>query len=287
MRSVALSAADCSRDAPELNPTAPTPAEIASAVLVGAGDIGECGIPGSEATARLLDQITGTVFAAGDTAYYHGTREDFDRCYHPTWGRHRSRTRPVPGNHEYETPGAAGYFEYFGERASPATQGYYSFEVGGWHIVALNSSIAVDAGSPQVSWLRDDLAAHPVTCTLAIVHYPLFSSGPNGPTSQLRPIWDVLAAAGAEVVVSGHDHLYERFAPQTPSGRLDTARGIRQFVAGTGGAHLSTPRAPSPNSDVLMSEWGVLKFTLHGTGYSWEFIAADATVRDSGSGTCH
>jgi acid phosphatase type 7 len=266
-----------------IGPVAPTE----PAVFVGAGDIGNCELPGAEATAKLLDAIPGTVFAAGDNAYFQGTRQDYERCYAPTWGRHKQRTRPVPGNHEYETAGADGYFWYFGSAAAPATSGFYSYDLGAWHIVALNSNIAMDARSDQLAWLRADLAENRSRCTLAYEHHPLFSSGPNGPTESVRPLWELLYAEGADVVISGHDHLYERFAPQDPVGRADMVRGIRQFVVGTGGSTLRTIVSLRPNSEVRFSTWGVLKLTLRSTSYDWEFVpVAGESFRDSGSDVC-
>ena len=290
---LSLIVSGCS-DSPERVPTGPTgpggvtPRSVGPAVLVGAGDIAECGLAGAEATARLLDDIPGTVFAAGDNAYYQGSLSQYQQCYEPSWGRHKSRTRPLPGNHEYETPGAAGYFAYFGDAASPATEGVYSFDLGSWHIVALNSNLPIDAGSPQLSWLRSDLAAHPVRCTAAIVHHPLFSSGANGGDLRTRALWDLLYSEGADLVISGHDHLYERFAPQDSQGRVEPARGIRQFVVGTGGAHLSPNVGARANSEARATVWGVAKFTLVEAGYQWEFIpVAGETFRDSGADSCH
>jgi 3',5'-cyclic AMP phosphodiesterase CpdA len=265
-----------------------TPRGGGPAVLVGAGDIAECGLPGAEATARLLDEIPGTVFTAGDNAYYQGSLRDYEQCYAPTWGRHRDRTRPVPGNHEYETPGAAGYFTYFGAAASPASEGVYSYNVGAWHIAALNSNIAIDSASAQLAWLRNDLAAHPARCTAAILHHPLFSSGANGGDARVRAVWDLLYREGADLVVSGHDHLYERFAPQDPDGHVELARGVRQFVVGTGGAHLTPNVSVRANSEARATVWGIAKFTLSDGGYQWEFIpVAGETFRDTGSDTCH
>ena len=279
----------CGRGGPDLTPTGPTPTPRGgTAVLVGAGDIAECGVSGAVETSHLLDQIEGTVFAAGDNAYYQGTRDEYERCYGPTCGRHKARTRPIPGNHEYETPGASGYFSYFGEAAAPAAPGYYSYDLGAWHIVALNSNIPIDAASLQLAWLRDDLAIHRSSCALAYVHHPLFSSGRNGPSQQVRALWDVLHAAGVEVVVSGHDHIYERFAPLDPSGRPDAVGGIRQFVAGTGGAHLYPVPVSRPPSEAVASVWGVLKLTLRSLDYEWEFVpVAGQSFRDSGTGVCH
>jgi hypothetical protein len=286
---VCACASACSRSAPELNPNAPTPPpRVGPAVLVGAGDIAECGVAGAAETAQLLDQIEGTVFAAGDNAYYQGTRDEYERCYGPTWGRHKARTRPIPGNHEYETPAASGYFSYFGAAAAPAAPGFYSYDLGAWHVVALNSNIPMDAASPQLAWLRDDLATHRSSCALAYVHHPFFSSGRNGPTPHLRALWDVLHGAGVEVVVSGHDHIYERFAPLDPAGRPDPERGVRQFVAGTGGAHLYQVGPSRPSSEAVASVWGVLKFTLRSNDYDWEFVpVAGQSFRDAGAGVCH
>jgi len=285
---VMVALAGCDDNGQVASPLAPTPQVTGPAVLVGAGDIAECGVPGAEATALLLDALPGTVFSAGDNVYYHGSVEEVQRCYDLTWGRHKARTRPIPGNHDYETPGASAYYSYFGAVAAPGAPGYYSYDVGSWHVVALNSSIPIDAASPQLAWLRSDLAAHRSACTFAYVHYPLFSSGPNGPDARMRPLWDVLYAEGVELVVSGHDHHYERFAPQDPTGRADAARGVRQFVAGTGGVHLYPVGAPRANSEVRASVWGVVKFTLQGAGYDWEFVpVAGQSFRDVGSAMCH
>ncbi len=262
-------------------------------VLVGAGDIASCAGTGDEATAALLDAIPGTVFTTGDNAYDHGSSLEFERCYEPSWGRHRARTRPAPGNHDYHTPRAAGYFSYFGEVAGPPERGYYSYDLGTWHIVVLNSNCAAvggcGPGSPQERWLRADLAAHPAACTLAYWHHPRFSSGPHGGTSTVQALWQALYEAGAEIVINGHDHLYERFAPQTPDGRPDEERGIRQFIVGTGGAGLYAVRRRAPNSEVVnTSTFGVLKLTLYPDRYEWEFIPVPGgTFVDHGSAACH
>lgn len=267
-------------------PPPPPPVPGLPQVFVGAGDIAQCD-NNSEATARLLDTIGGTVFALGDTAYFHGSREDFRNCYEPTWGRHKGRTRPVPGNHEYETPGALPYFEYFGANAGPPGLGYYSFDLGAWHAIAMNSSIPIDASSAQAAWLRSELASHASSrCTIAYWHYPLFSSGPNGDSAGMRDLWRILYQAGVDVVLNGHDHLYERFAPQDPDGRADASRGIRQFTVGTGGAGLYPAAAVRPNSEARVSAFGVLKLTLVTDGYEWEFVSVSGP-RDGGSGVCH
>ncbi len=274
-------------------PTNP-PAADASAVLVGAGDIADCrDLSGAEATAKLLEQIPGTVMAVGDLAYPDGTKENFV-CYDKTWGRVRSRTRPAAGNHEFHASGATPYFDYFGVAAGDPKYGYYSYELGTWHIVVLNSECldigGCDAASREVQWLRADLAAHPAACTLAYWHKPLFSSGSaHGNDYEMKPLWQALYEANADVVINGHDHNYERFAPQNPDGVSDAARGIREFVVGTGGKNhrpilLAKPNSESRNADA----YGVLKLTLRMGAYDWQFIPeAGKTFVDSGTGKCH
>jgi hypothetical protein len=270
-------------------------AQTGDPVLVGAGDIANCNRSQDESTAQLLDGIAGTVFTLGDDAYPDGTLAQFNDCYGPTWGRHKARTRPTPGNHEYHTSGAAGYYTYFGAAASPLDanctsncKGYYSYDLGAWHIIALNSEIAHGAGSAQEQWLRADLAAHPNTCTLAYWHKPRFSSGGHGNSTGVQPFWQALYDYGADVVLSGHDHSYERFAPQSPTGQADPARGIREFVVGTGGAGLYPFPTVRPNSQVRNNTtWGVLKLTLHAASYDWQFIpVAGQTFTDAGSALC-
>ena len=266
-------------------PTAPSTA--GPAVLVGAGDISVCGLDGATQTAALLDHIDGTVFTAGDNAYLHGTAQEFSGCYEPTWGRHKSRTRPQAGNHDYESPGAEPYFAYFGASAGTPGLGYYSFSIGAWHVVSLNSNIPAGEGSAQMAWLKSDLAGNPSQCLAAIWHYPLFSSGPNPIEPAMREVWRALEQANAEFVVNGHDHIYERFAPQDINGRA-TAAGIREFVVGTGGAAHYAVGPLKPNSEVQASVWGVIKFTLRPGAYDWEFLPVGGeTFRDSGSDTCH
>lgn len=283
----------CSSPAPAPSPlpldTSGTPTNVGEpVVLVGAGDIASCDSPGSAATARLLDTIDGTIFTAGDNAYPSGSAADYRNCYGPTWGRHRDRTRPSPGNHEYLTANAAPYFEYFGANAGPAGLGYYSYAAGAWHVVSLNSEIDMRPGSPQDQWLRRDLAMNRSRCTMAYFHRPRFSSGPHGGSADVRDLWRALYDYQVDVVVSGHDHLYERFAAQDPDGRVDAARGIRQFVAGTGGGERFETIGAQPNSEVRGQDWGVLALTLTSDGYRWEFVpVAGASFHDSGSGVCH
>lgn len=284
LAAAAVLLAGCSHAAQPSPPSPPAP----TGVLVGAGDIARCGTPGAELTARLLDRLPGALFTAGDNAYVSGTAEEFRQCYDPTWGRHRGRTRPVPGNHDYETPGASAYYSYFGASAGPSGLGYYGYAVGPWLVVALNSEIDAGPGSPQLQWLRSELATTRSACTLAIWHRPLFTSGQNGANPDMRELWRTLYEFGAEVVINGHDHQYERFAPQDPDGRPDPARGIRQFTVGTGGVPLYPLRAPVSNTEALGSAFGVISLTLSAGAYQWEFIPAEgSTFRDAGSGLCH
>jgi hypothetical protein len=282
---------------PETTPVTPPVPEPVVAVppppappvfLMGAGDIGECGRLGAQKTAELLDQYDGMVFTAGDNAYMNGTADEYRNCYNPFWGRHRTRTYPSPGNHEYGTSGPAGYFGYYGAVAAPAAPGYYSATLGAWHIIALNSNIPVDANSAQVAWLRSDLVANSTPCAIAFFHHPLFSSSENGGSARMRDIWRVLNSYGVDVVISGHDHVYERFAPQDADGRLDAVHGIRQFTVGTGGGKLYGFPRVEPNSEVRGAAWGIIRLALKATDYAWEFIpVAGESFRDVGTGTCH
>lgn len=264
------------------------------AILVGAGDIADCAdISGAESTAKLLEQIPGTVMAIGDLAYPDGTRENFV-CYDRTWGRLRARTRPAPGNHEFHSAGAKVYFDYFGAAAGDPKYGYYSYELGTWHIVVLNSECVniggCDAASREVQWLRTDLAAHPAACTLAYFHKPLFSSGSaHGNDYEMKPLWQALYDANAEIIINGHDHNYERFAPQDPEGKSDAARGIREFVVGTGGKNHRPILVPKPNSESRNADaFGVLKLTLRTGAYDWQFIPeVGKSFVDSGTTKCH
>lgn len=272
---------------PSVSPPPSVPPSSGPQIFVGAGDIAMCDV-NSLATAALLDRIGGMIFTLGDNAYFHGSRAEYRDCYDTTWGRHKGKTFPVPGNHEYGSPGAAPYYEYFGELASgPLGDGYYSFEVGDWHVVALNSNVAVESTSSQAAWLRSDLASSRARCTLAYWHHPLFTSGPNGDTQSMREFWRILYDARAEIVLSAHDHMYERFGPQDPDGRADAARGIRQFIVGTGGAFLRQPVTLHPNSESRIISFGVLKLTLSSDRYQWEFVPVAGGATDGGSGVCH
>ncbi len=268
-------------------------------VLVGAGDIASCKSPeGARATAKLIEQIPGTVFAAGDLAYEKGSTEEFKKCYDPAWGRFKNRTKPALGNHDYVDPTASGYFQYWGTQAGLRGKGYYSYDLGDWHIVVLNTNCnAKDlggcaAGSPEEAWLKEDLAKRPNACILAYGHHALFSSGVfkrHAVHPELKQLWEDLYAAHADLVLAGHEHSYERFAPQDPEGKADPANGIREIVAGTGGRSHDLLGFATPNSEAR--EWdtfGVLKLTLSPGKYTWEFIPEEGkTFHDAGSGVCH
>ena len=285
--------------APALKPL-PSPARVPGAkTLVAAGDIA-CGPDSRKSpngchqldTSRLIDALRpDAVTPLGDLQYPSGSLSDFRRSFAPTWGRWFARMRPAPGNHEYEG-GPRGYFAYFGSRAGPGRRGYYSWNLGGWHLISLNGNcdvVGCGPGSAQERWLRADLAAHPARCTLAYWHQPRFSSGPHGDSTAVRPLWRDLQAAGADVVLSGHDHDYERFAPQLDSGQRDDARGIVQFVVGTGGVNHYPAVHIKPNSLVHNNfTFGVLRLILRPTSYSWRFYPErGATFTDAGSARCH
>jgi hypothetical protein len=264
-------------------------AALAPQTLVAAGDVASCRSTGDEVTARLLDRLPGTVALLGDSVYETGASAEYARCF--SWRRHQRRIRPAVGNHEYGTPDASGYFAYFGAAAGPP-HGYYSYELGSWHVVVLNSNCRLAggcaAGSPQERWLRADLAAHPAGCTLAYAHHPRFSSGLHGSDRTVHPLWQALYDAGADVVLAGHDHHYERFAPLTPAGRIDRVRGIRSFVVGTGGrSHYPLVRALRFSEARTWTTFGVLVLTLRDGGYSWRFVPQPGRAyRDAGGDVC-
>jgi hypothetical protein len=278
--------------APTTTPPAATPA-----VLVGVGDIAGCDYTQDSATAALVNATPGTVFTLGDNAYPNGAAADYANCYQPTWGSVKDRTRPVVGNHEYVSSSTAvPYFTYFGAAAGEAGKGWYSYDVGtDWHVVVLNSNCAYvggcGAGSLQEQWLRADLAASTRPCTVAMWHHPRFSSGEHGNDKEdlTTAFWAALYADGAELVLNGHDHDYERFAPQNPSAVADPTYGIRQFVVGTGGQALRPFGTTRANSEVRsIAAYGVLKLSLNSGGYDWAFLPVPGgPPSDSGSGTCH
>ncbi len=275
-------------------------------VFIGAGDIGACGLPHSQRVAALIDTIPGTVFTLGDNAYPNASATDYANCYAPTWGTFKKRTHPTSGNHEFQEyhhdTTADGYFGYFGVAAGTQPMGIYSYGLGSWHIIVLNSSFeeSVAAGralsrDKQLDWLAKDLAAHPAPCTLAMWHHPRFSSGTaHGSDTLLQPFWQALYDANADVILVGHEHNYERFAPQKPDGTLDSARGIREFVAGTAGGgydSLDAAKVGVGNSEVGAMEHGALKLTLFADSYHWEFLETLPPVHhefhDSGTASCH
>ncbi|CAH0242705.1 Alkaline phosphatase [Massilia sp. Bi118] len=266
-----------------------------------AGDIARCAYKdpaysGAADTARtvaagLAADPAAVVLMLGDATYPHGRTKEFTDCYDPTWGKFKDRTWPAPGNHEYYTPQAAPYFAYFGERAG---RGYYSLDLKGWHLVSLDSNLAPIEHAAQIEWLRADLAAHPSRCTLAFWHHPLYSSGGHGSIPKMREAWRLLQEAGAELVLSGHDHDYERFAPQDADNHLDKARGMRQFVVGTGGAYPTPFLLTVRNSEMRDSgRTGVLKLRLLDGRYEWEFLESARLTPlglpepDRGADTCH
>ena len=274
------------------SPTTPTPGvefppPSAPVTVLAAGDIGQCGQPGPALTGRLLDSLQGIVLALGDLAYPNGTLQQFVDCYDPSWGRHRDRTRPAPGNHDYETPGAAGYFAYFEDLAGPPGDGFYSFVAGSWRLISLNSNVAMGPGSPQHLWLQRELQ-QPARCTLAYWHHPYMSSGPNGDNRDTKPLWDLLYAGKADIILVGHEHIYERYLPQDPDGRVDRDRGLRQFIVGTGGAALTGIVSRRPNSAATHVGYGLLKLVLGDNRYEWQFMPVAGTAfSDAGFDVCH
>ncbi|MDG4826168.1 metallophosphoesterase [Asanoa sp. WMMD1127] len=298
---VLLALSACGTDSPPTDPpptgtppSSPAPAQAQAVTLVGAGDIASCAHTADTGTADLLDDIPGEVFTLGDNAYNNGTPEEFARCYGPTWGRHRDRTHPVIGNHEYHTDGAQGYFDYFGRSAGRPGEGWYSYAAGAWHVVVLNSNCDVvpggcAAGSAQERWLRADLAAHRTRCAVAMWHHPLFtSSAVHPPTASTLPLFRALHDSGVDVLLTGHNHQYERFAPQDPRGARDDRRGIREFVVGTGGDTKYGFGTPTPHSEKrLAGTPGVLRLDLTADAYEWRFVPVSGGEGDAGRGTCH
>jgi acid phosphatase type 7 len=272
---------------------APVPASV---TIAAAGDIAQCfGGPAAASaaarTAALVGADDALVLTLGDHAYENGTPAEFANCFQPTWGAFKDRIRPSPGNHDYYTPGADGYYTWFGAQAGPDRRGYYSFDYGGWHFISLNSLVDVSPQSDQYLWLVSDLAKSADTlCTIAYWHYPAYNSGAQyGSLTQMRAFFGALYDAGAELVLSGHEHIYERFALQKADGTADPARGVRQFVVGTGGHELNPLGPPVANSEFRNNaNWGVLRLTLGPGNYSWQFVpVGGGAPLDSGSGICH
>ncbi len=268
----------------------------AAITIAAVGDISDTSIGAQKRTSDLIyNKGFNAVLLLGDNQYLSGTTQDYETYFSPTWGRFKALLRPTPGNHEYFTPGATGYFAYFGMQAGDPSKGYYSYDLGNWHLIALNTNsscrtVGCDAASAQVAWLKDDLAQSKKKCTIAYWHHPLFNSGAqHGSFKGATALWETLYAADADVVLNGHEHIYERFDPQTPTGELNAQRGIREFIVGTGGIGFYELGASKPNSVVRQaSAYGVLKLTLNADSYDWEFLAVTpSTFTDKGSGTCH
>jgi calcineurin-like phosphoesterase family protein len=292
-------------------PPAEAPAvEVAlsgASVLIGAGDIGNCNNTGAAATAKLMDSVLRAdsaakvhdeAFTLGDNAYPGGSVSDFAQCFAPTWGDSTKlimkNIRPAVGNHEHLSGGASPYYEYFGSRAGPADKGYYSYNVGAWHAIVLNSEIMVNVGftdaerKAQQTWLEQDLKSNKQLCTVAYWHHPRFSSGWHGSDARLAPFWQALYIGGADVILNGHDHDYERFLPQTPEGTVDSTKGITEIITGTGGGDLRGFREPAPLSAYrVQGHYGVLKLTLGAAAYRYAFLGVNGTIWDRGGGICH
>jgi hypothetical protein len=272
----------------------PGATQTQTVTLVGAGDIAGCDFKHDSKTARLLGKIPATVFTLGDSVYPDGTRKQFRDCYDPTWGKYKKRTRPSVGNRDYETSGAEPYFDYFGWRAGKPSRGYYSYDLGAWHIVALNSNCKEVGGcewrSAQGHWLRRDLDRHRARCTLAYFHHPLYASGSGYDSPEVKPFWHILYNHHAEVILNGHAHRYERFARIKPSGARSLAKGIRQFIVGTGGAPGGSQHGPNdPRVQAKkIGAPGVLKLKLGSGFYHWKFVpVAGRNYTDSGRARCH
>ena len=255
------------------------------------GDTGWCGSPAMAPIARQLDRLDGDILLAGDLAYPNGTLAEFRNCFEPDFGRFRSRMRAAPGNHDYvSSANADGYFAFFGDRAGPDRKGYYAFRAGEWAVLMLNSNVPLTrtGNTQQYTWIQSTLQNNPTRCSMAVLHHPFDSSGINGPSPWQRDMWDLLYRLGVDVVVAGHDHLYERHRPMTADLRVDDNRGIRLFVVGTGGAPLYHKVRTAANSEVLHSQWGLLRMKLDPAKYEWQFLEYNTgNVLDSGLTICH
>lgn len=266
--------------------------EAPTVVITGAGDIADCASDGARQTSDLLVEQAGSIFTAGNNAT-EGSAASFADCYGPTWGRVRDRTiLPAAGNEDWNTADAAGYLGYFGSNAAPNGVTWYSLDLGAWHVIVLDSDCAqvggCDAASPQGQWLKKDLAASSVHCTLAIWNRPRYSSGEQGDDPEVASFWEQLHAANAELIVNGHDRDYERFAPLDASGNVERPGGLREIVVGTGGAALRPFHTLAAHSEFrLAGSWGVLRLTLHPANYDWEFLPVGGDIADSGSTPCH
>jgi acid phosphatase type 7 len=272
---------------PTQPPVVPTPGPASAFVNV-LGDTGWCGSPALAPLARLFERFDGDILLAGDLAYPSGTMQEFRNCFDPSFGRFKSRMRASPGNHDYNASATAqSYFEYFGDRSGPNRLGYYSFKAGEWTIFMLNSNVPINRTSQQFAFVRATMQQSPTRCTMAVMHHPFDSSGLNGPTPSLRDMWELMYNLGGDVVIAGHDHLYERHAPINADQRRDDARGIRQFTVGTGGAPLYSRVRAALNSELVISTYGMLRLKLDPALYEWQFMDMNGNVLDRGLNVCH
>lgn len=272
---------------PTTPPVIPPPGNASTFVNV-LGDTGWCGSPALGPLSRLFDRFGGEILLAGDLAYPSGTMAEFRNCFEPSFGRFKSRMRASPGNHDYvASVSAQSYFEYFGERSGPTRLGYYRFKAAEWTVLMLNSNVPIGRNSAQYAFVRTTMQQTPTRCTLAVLHHPFDSSGINGPTPALREVWQLMYNLGGDVVIAGHDHLYERHAPVNTEQRRDDVRGIRQFTVGTGGAPLYSRVRAALNSEILIANYGMLRLKLDPALYEWQFMDMNGNVLDRGLNVCH
>jgi hypothetical protein len=278
---------DPAAETPITPPVIPPPGSASTFINV-LGDTGWCGSPALAPLARLFERFDGDIVLAGDLAYPSGSSEDFKNCFEPSFGKFKARIHSSPGNHDYvASVSAQSYFEYFGERSGPTRLGYYSFRAAEWTVLMLNSNVPINKSSAQYAFVRTTMQQAPTRCTMAVMHHPFDSSGLNGPTPSLRDIWELMYNLGADLVIAGHDHLYERHAPVNTDQRRDDVKGIRQFTVGTGGAPLYGRTRNALNSELLISNFGILRLKLDPALYSWEFLDMNGNVLDQGLNVCH
>ena len=274
-------------DIPVTPPIIPAPG-LASTFVNVLGDTGWCGSPALGPIARLFDRFDGDIILAGDLAYPSGTIEEFRNCFEPSFGRFKSRMRASPGNHEYVASASAdSYFSYFSDRSGPNRLGYYSFRAGEWTVLMLNSNIPIGRTSAQFAFVRQVMQQAPTRCTMAVMHHPFDSSSLNGPTPTLRDLFELMFNLGGDLMIAGHDHVFERFTPMNTDQRRDDARGIRQFTVGTGGAPLYGRVRMAPNSELMLSTYGILRLKLDPALYEWTFMDVNGNVLDRGLNVCH
>jgi len=272
---------------PTTPPVIPPPGSSSTFVNV-LGDTGWCGSPALAPLARLFERFDGDILLAGDLAYPSGTMEEFKQCFEPSFGKFKSRLRATPGNHDYvASVSADSYFSYFGDRSGPNRLGYYSFRAAEWTVMMLNSNVPINKTSAQYAFVRTTMQQAPTRCTMAVLHHPFDSSGINGPTPSLRDIWELMYNLGGDVVIAGHDHLYERHAPVNTDQRPDDAKGIRQFTVGTGGAPLYNQVRHALNSEYFAATFGMLRLKLDPALYEWQFMDMNGNVIDRGLNICH